>query len=90
MALDYSEEHGFLSKDSHKVAKEILKGFQYDFTDIKLDANGIFEAMKSDKKNTDGINLVLLKEIGQPFIFEEPSNENLKNFIIKFINDFEE
>ena len=90
MALDYSVEHGFLSKDSHKVAKEILKGFQYDFTDIKLDANGIFEAMKSDKKNTDGINLVLLKEIGQPFIFEEPSNENLKNFIIKFINDFEE
>jgi 3-dehydroquinate synthetase len=36
------------------------------------------------------MNLVLLKEIGQPFIFEEPSNENLKNFITKFINDFKE
>ena len=90
MALDYSKEQGSLSKDSHEVAKEILKGFKYDFTNIKLDANGIFEAMKSDKKNTLGINLVLLKEIGQPFIFEEPSNENLKNFIIQFINDFEE
>ena len=90
MALDYSKEQGFLSKDSHEVAKEILKGFEYDLTNIKLDADGIFEAMKSDKKNTHGINLVLLKEIGQPFIFEEPSNENLKNFIIKFINDFEE
>ena len=90
MALDYSKEHGFLSKGSHEFAKEILQGFRYDFTDIKLDAYGIFEAMKSDKKNTHGINLVLLKEIGQPFIFEELSNENLKNFIIKFINDFEE
>jgi len=44
--------------------------------------------MKSDKKNTKAINLILLKEIGQPFVFEETSNSNLKDFITKFINDF--
>ena len=55
---------------------------------IKLDAEGIFEAMKSDKKNTQTINLILLKEIGQPFLFEETSSHNLQNFITKFINDF--
>ena len=90
MALDYSKEQKFLSRDSHEVAKEVLREFKYDLTGIQLDASGIFEAMKSDKKNTHTMNLVLLKEIGQPFIFEEPSNENLKNFITKFINDFKE
>ena len=51
-------------------------------------AEEVFEAMKSDKKNTKAINLILLKEIGQPFVFEETSNSNLKDFITKFINDF--
>ena len=88
MALDYSNELGFLSLDSFQEVKDVISSFNYDFTDIKLDADGIFEAMKSDKKNTQTINLVLLNEIGQPFLFEETSSENLQNFITKFINDF--
>ena len=85
---DYSKELGFLGDDSYRNAKEIIGEFDYDFTDIELNAEEIFEAMKSDKKNTKAINLILLKEIGQPFVFEETSNSNLKDFITKFINDF--
>ena len=88
MALDYSKELGFLSLDSYQEVNDAISSFNYDFTNIKLDAEGIFEAMKSDKKNTQTINLILLKEIGQPFLFEETSNDNLQNFITKFINDF--
>ena len=88
MALDYSKELGYLSDDSYRNAKESIGEFNYDFTDIELNAKEIFEAMKSDKKNTKAINLILLKEIGQPFVFEETSNSNLKDFITKFINDF--
>ena len=88
MALDYSNELGFLGDDAYKNAKESIGEFNYDFAGIELNAEEIFEAMKSDKKNTKAINLILLKEIGQPFIFEETSNSNLKNFITKFINDF--
>ena len=88
MALDYSKELGFLSFDSYQEVKDVISSFDYDFTDIKLDAEGIFEAMKSDKKNTQTVNLILLKEIGQPFLFEETSNDNLQDFITKFINDF--
>ena len=88
MALDYSNELGFLSLDSYQEVKDVISSFNYDFTDIKLDAEGMFEAMKSDKKNTQTINLVLLKEIGQPFLFEETSSHNLQNFITKFIDDF--
>jgi 3-dehydroquinate synthetase len=44
--------------------------------------------MKSDKKNTETINLVLLLEIGEPFIYEEQSSETLKHYIKEFINDF--
>ena len=88
MALKYSKELGFLQEDSYKLAKDTIGHFNYDFSNIELDAEEIFEAMKSDKKNTKAINLVLLREIGQPFIYEEKSSEKLKTFIKEFINDF--
>ncbi|RPG43992.1 MAG: 3-dehydroquinate synthase [Gammaproteobacteria bacterium TMED112] len=88
MALDYSKELGFLSRNSCQEIKDIICSFSYDFSNIKLDAKGIFEAMKSDKKNTKAINLILLKEVGQPLLFEETSNDNLQKFITKFIDDF--
>ena len=89
MALKYAKELGFLPEDSYELARNAINHFNYDFSNIELDAEVIFEAMKSDKKNTEKINLVLLKDIGCPFIYEENSNENLKQYIKKFINEFE-
>jgi 3-dehydroquinate synthase len=88
MALKYSKELGFLQESSYELAKEVISHFNYNFTNIDLDAELIFEAMKSDKKNTETINLVLLLEIGEPFIYEEQSSETLKHYIKEFINDF--
>ena len=88
MALGYSHQLGFLKSDSYKLAMNTICEFNYDFSDIALDANRIFEAMKSDKKNTKTMNLVLLKDIGHPFIYEEHSNEILKDYINKFIHEF--
>ena len=45
--------------------------------------------MKSDKKNTNTINLVLLKDIGSPYILEEVNEKRLANFIKNFIENFE-
>ena len=90
MALKYSKELGFLQESSYELAKEVISHFNYNFTNIALDAELIFEAMKSDKKNTETINLVLLREIGEPFIYEEQSSETLKHYIKEFINDFKE
>jgi len=77
-----------LSSDSYSLAKNAISEFNYDFSEVELDAEGIFEAMRSDKKNTDAINLVLLKDIGQPFLYAESSNDNLKKHIKEFIDDF--
>ena len=65
-----------------------MNEFEYDFKDVKFDTDIIFEAMKKDKKNTNAINLVLINKIGAPFIYQETSEERLKTFISKFIDDF--
>ena len=88
MALKYSSDLNFLSSESYSLAKNAISEFNYDFSEVELDAEGIFEAMRSDKKNTDAINLVLLKDIGQPFLYAESSNDNLKKHIKEFIDDF--
>jgi len=88
MALKYSSDLNYLSSESYSLAKNAISEFNYDFSEVELDAEGIFEAMRSDKKNTDAINLVLLKDIGQPFLYAESSNDNLKKHIKEFIDDF--
>ena len=88
MALKYSNELGKLEKDELDLAIKVMNEFEYDFKDVKFDTDIIFEAMKKDKKNTNAINLVLINEIGAPFIYQETSEESLKTFISKFIDDF--
>ena len=68
---------------------KLLKSFNFDFSNIRLNSDEIIEAMKSDKKNTNTINLVLLKDIGSPYILEETNEERLVNFIKHFIENFE-
>ena len=89
MALDYAKHIESIDVDAHEKSMKLLKSFNFDFSNIKLDANEIIEAMKSDKKNTNTINLVLLKDIGSPYILEELNEERLANFITNFIENFE-
>ena len=47
--------------------------------------------MKSDKKNTekDSISLILLQNVGEPFIYNENDGSKLLEFLERFIKDFE-
>jgi 3-dehydroquinate synthetase len=89
MALDYAKHIESIDVDAHEKSMKLLKSFNFDFSNIRLSANEIIEAMKSDKKNTNTINLVLLKDIGSPYILEEVNEERLANFITNFIENFE-
>ena len=89
MALDYAKHIESINFDSHHKSMNLLKSFNFDFSDIELPADQIFKSMKSDKKNTNTINLVLLKDIGSPYILEETNEERLVNFIKHFIENFE-
>ena len=89
MALDYAKHIESIDVDAHEKSMKLLKSFNFDFSNIRLNAKEIIEAMKSDKKNTNTINLVLLKDIGSPYILEEVNEERLANFITNFIENFE-
>ena len=89
MALDYAKHIESIDVNAHEKSVKLLKSFNFDFSNIKLSADEIIEAMKSDKKNTNTINLVLLKDIGSPYILEEVNEERLANFITNFIENFE-
>tara|TARA_X000000368_G_scaffold335642_1_gene273167 strand:- start:121 stop:1194 length:1074 start_codon:yes stop_codon:yes gene_type:complete len=90
MALDYSKYLESISIDVHGKSMKLLESFNFDFSNIRLNADEIFEAMKSDKKNTNTINLVLLKDIGSPYILEEANEKRLAKFIRNFIENFEQ
>ena len=89
MALDYTKHLELISLNAHKKSTDLLESFDFDFSKIVLNAGQILEAMKSDKKNTNAINLVLLKDIGSPYILEETNEERLANFMKNFIENFE-
>ena len=88
--LDFASDiHTKMGADISRNTIDILKSFNFDFSDMELPADQIFKSMKSDKKNTNTINLVLLKDIGSPYILEETNEERLVNFIKHFIENFE-
>ena len=90
MALDYSKYLELIDINVHEKSMKLLKSFNFDFSNIRLGADEIIEAMKSDKKNTNTINLVLLKDIGSPYILEEVNEKRLAKFIKNFIENFEQ
>jgi len=89
MALDYGKYINSSDNNTHKKSLELLKSFNFDFSEIKLNAKQIVSAMKKDKKNTNTINLILLKEIGSPYILEEINEKRLVKFLDNFIENFE-
>ena len=89
MAIKYSMHKNLLSEKNGFQAMDLISSFNFDFSRIKLDSNKIFQFMKSDKKNLNSqINLVLLKDFGEPVLYEEGNPPELKNFIGDFVEDF--
>ena len=89
MAIKYSMRKKLLSEKNGSQAIELISSFNFDFSEIKLDPNEIFQFMKSDKKNQNSqINLVLLKSFGEPVLYEEGNPPELQNFIGDFVEDF--
>ena len=89
MALDYSKQKELLSDEQADIALGLIKSFNYDFSNIKLNADEIFQFMKSDKKNKNSkINLILLKAFGEPVVYEENDPDGLRYFIGDFIERF--
>ena len=89
MAIKYSIHRKLLSKKNGLKALDLISSFDFDFSKIKLNPNKIFEFMKSDKKNHKSlINLVLLKNFGEPVLYEEKNPSELQNFIGDFVEDF--
>ena len=52
---------------NQKHYKKLLKKFEI-YEDLNLDCKKLKEYILVDKKNSDTINFVMLKEKGQPFI----------------------
>ena len=89
MALKYSMHKNLLSEKNVVYAMDLISSFNFDFSEIKLDPNEIFQFMRSDKKNQNSqINLVLLKSFGEPVLYEEGNPSELQNFIGDFVEEF--
>ena len=91
MALKYSSELNFIEASNYEMVSNLIKRLGYDFSKVSLNSNAIYASMKSDKKNTekDSISLILLKNIGEPFIYNENDGSKLLEFLERFIKDFE-
>ncbi|MDA0345378.1 MAG: 3-dehydroquinate synthase [Proteobacteria bacterium] len=89
MAIKYSMHKKLLSEKKGLKAMDLISSFDFDFSEIKLNPNEIFQFMKSDKKNYNSlINLVLLKGFGEPMLYEEDNPSELQNFIGDFVEEF--
>ncbi|MBL6819844.1 MAG: 3-dehydroquinate synthase [SAR86 cluster bacterium] len=89
MAIKYSMHKKLLSEKKGLKAMDLISSFDFDFSEIKLNTNEIFQFMKSDKKNYNSlINLVLLKGFGEPMLYEENNPSELQNFIGDFVEEF--
>lgn len=84
MAANFSHQLGLLDEQSAKRIENFIQNCGYR---TKLDNNGfnaddMLETMRHDKKNSGGqINLILLKNIGQAFIYKNAPIDKLKLFL---------
>ncbi len=90
MATEFSIQKKIISMEDYQICKDLFGLFGYDFTNIKLNAEEIFQAMKLDKKNdSDKVTLILLKSIGSPVAVEVDDENELLSFLQEFIDNFE-
>ena len=75
LASKLSEKLGFISKKERLRITNLLRNFGLP-TDLDLDMNLVFNAMKQDKKREgDSIHVILIKEIGEAFSYKIKLNK---------------
>ncbi len=72
-----------LSSTKFDEILSLIKKFNFDFNlPKKLDVSKIIELMKSDKKVRSGkINFILLKDIGEPFVTDQLTEEKISDYL---------
>lgn len=74
-----SEEMGITEKGTSDKIKGALENYGIEYTILHLDREEIIKNILVDKKNISGkLNLILLKDIGNAFIYTIPEQETSK------------
>jgi len=85
-AINISKELGMVSESTVEKQKQILQKYQLPVKAPGLNAEKIFEAIKMDKKNSNGrVKWVLLKSIGESKIVQNVSDEIIMKSINKIL-----
>tara|TARA_B110000438_G_scaffold151970_1_gene146002 strand:+ start:4108 stop:5211 length:1104 start_codon:yes stop_codon:yes gene_type:complete len=86
-AINISKELGMVTNTLVEKQKQILEKYQLPIKAEGLSAEKIFEAIKMDKKNSDGkVKWVLLKSIGVSKVVQNVSDEIIMKSIKKVLN----
>ena len=85
-----SVETGTLSENEFGKISQLLKLFDLDVSlPAEVDEEQLLTTIVRDKKmTTDSLNMILLRNIGQPFLFSKVSIEQLRNALKKWRTDF--
>ena len=87
MAARLSQLEGCLSEEDVDRIKSILTlaGLPYSIGEYNITATQLYEAMSLDKKVIDGnIHLVLFSSLGNAYVSQDYSEENLKKVLSEF------
>ena len=84
MAANFSHQLGLLDEIGAKRIENFIQncGYRTKLDDNGFNANEMLETMRHDKKNSGGqINLILLKNIGEAFVYKNAPIDKLKLFL---------
>lgn len=90
MAAEFSQNLGFIiSKEVDKIQTLLNQAKLPTALNKKVNANDLYKLMFHDKKVQNGtLNFVLLKNLGEAFVYKSNSADENSNLIIKSIEKF--
>ena len=90
MAAEFSQNLGFITpKEVAKIQTLLNQAKLPTALDKKVNANDLYKLMFHDKKVQNGtLNFVLLKNLGEAFVYKLNSAEENSTLIIKSIEKF--
>ena len=85
MAAELSEILGHLDSDETRRIKKLIKGFGLPVSWSEFEVDDFIQAMLGDKKNTtDTQRFILLKRLGEAYIDETITTEQLKELLERY------